>query len=66
MTTSSRKGKPRMTKRKNKTTPMAAWDWRARRIPGAQFATLAVVEEAFIAGARWAERRSLGKSEVQK
>jgi hypothetical protein len=49
--TSERRSKAR------KSLPQRAWDWRARRIPGAQYATLAVVEEAFIAGARWAQRR---------
>lgn len=48
--TSDRKSKPR------KSLPQLAWDWRARRIPGAAYATLAVVEEAFIAGAKWARR----------
>ena len=49
-----------MTKQRakpRKTLPMVAWDWRKRRLPGADFATLAVVEEAFIAGARWARAR---------
>lgn len=39
-----------------KSLPQLAWEWRDRRLPGADYATLAVVEEAYIAGAR-AERR---------
>lgn len=44
--------------RQGLTLPTRAWNWRRRRLPGADFATLAVVEEAYIAGARWAMRRA--------
>lgn len=44
--------------RRPKSLPVVAWDWRRRRIPGAYFATLVVVEEAFVAGVRWERRRA--------
>lgn len=48
----------RTLKKHRKTLAAIAWNWRKRRLPGADFATLAVVEEAFIAGARWAQRKA--------
>src|SRR6185312_6500549 len=44
-------------KRARKSLPQAAWDWRSRKLPGAAYATLEVVEKAFMAGAHWAQRR---------
>ncbi len=49
--------KHKRTSRKSVNLPTAAWNWRMRRIPGASFATLDVVEQAFMAGAKWARRR---------
>lgn len=43
--------------RKPVNLPTAAWNWRMRRMPGASYATLDVVEQAFMAGARWQRRR---------
>lgn len=52
-------------KKSTKSLPQAAWDYRARWFPGissqGHYVSASELEQAFMAGARWAKRQAKAK-----